>query len=598
MITAHAPAAEPPVRDLHIRYHTDLAGLEVALAAGLLDEWRQLAEDDPKSSLFQAPGWPLAWYRTSAASFAPFVIEVRSDGRLVGLVPMSVERATGEFDFAGRSSADYRDILALPAHRGEVVAALVAAYRVGGYRNVLSVGWMDPASDTPELLASVCREAGLPVTSRTHPCWRWFPPPPAKPNGHKFLNWYKKHGTVRFEVIQTMEQWQSFREEYFLHHSLRQLQTGRGQAFDDPARRAFYDELFASPDVQSHVTAFYAGERLVAAHFGKVWRNVLHLGPPAIRLEDEQRSPAVVLLSWIIQNAESLGLAAFDMTIGDTDFKRRLGNRRFELTTVDVYPSQRAFVKARAVRGTVESVKAVVTRLGGASAWKARVLPLAERAGFALERLRERGVVRSIVLGAQALAHRVYERRVGLVFTVRPGAFITHSPKLAPGESWEVHDNRPEDLLAWNGASVGTAAIIGQVARNYGRTRSANRTLHTVLVNGRLAGWGFSYVPETDCELTETPGVRLQFEAGAVSLYDFHTIPEFRGRRLYQALLAEIVRRRFAEGAQVAYIAVLEANTASRVAIERVGFTVRYRNVSQGIFSGRIVTADRRASQP
>jgi CelD/BcsL family acetyltransferase involved in cellulose biosynthesis/ribosomal protein S18 acetylase RimI-like enzyme len=570
---------------------SDMGSFEAALAEGLLAEWRQLAADDPKSSLFQAPGWCLEWYRAYAANFSPFFISVRDGGRLVGVVPMAVDASSREFGFAGRSSADYRDILALPPYRRQVVDALLDAYQSGGFRNTLSVGWMDEASDTPALLREACIAAGLRSVERTHTCWRWFPPAPARPNGQKYLNWYKRHGAVRFEVIDSLERWREFRGDYFRQHSLRQLQTGREMAFDDPVRRRFYDALFSSPDMQSHVTGFFVNDRLVAAHFGPVWRSVLHLGPPAIRLEDEQRSPAVVLLSWIIQNAASLGLAGFDMTIGDTDFKRRLGNQRFELTMVDVYPTQLAFVRARSIRTVVGTVKKVVARLAGESTWKARVVPLVERAAVGLARIRERGPVQSLALAARALPLLVYERRVRMVYTLRKGGSVTDPSGLAGGETLEVHDNRPEDLLAWNGSSPDTAALIGQVARNYGRAHAANRTLHTLTSNGRLAGWGFSFLPEVSRELTELPSAGPGFEPGAVSLYDFHTLPGLRRRQLHQALLAEVVRRRFAEGAEIAYIMVLGTDRESREAIEGVGFCLWHREVSRR-FCGRIVSAD------
>jgi GNAT superfamily N-acetyltransferase len=509
---------------------------------------------------------------------------------------MAVERETGHFDFAGGSSADYRDILALPTYRRDVVEALIAAYRGGGFRNVLSVGWIDEASDTPALLADVCRSAGLDHASRTHACWRWWPAPGEKPHGQRFLNRYLRQADVRFCRVASVEEWQRFRFPFFVQHSLRQLQAGRPMSMHDPQRQSFFDELFASPEAGAHVLALYVGDTLVAGHFGNVWRGVLHFGAPSFSLEEETRSPAVALLCWALQRRADLDFDAFDLTIGDTDFKRRLGNRRFELTTVDVYPDRASFLKVRTTRLAVESVKSVVVRVAGESAWKARVLPAAEQAGFAVRRVRERGLLRSAALGVEAIAHRVHERRVGLVYTVRPGQEVAHAPKLSAGESWEVHDNCPEDLLAWRGDSVGTAAIIGQVARNYGRARAAQRTLHTVMVDGRLAGWGFSYLPEAQAELTETPGVTLQFEPGAASLYDFHTIPEFRGRKLYQALLGEIVRRRFAEGVPVAYITVLEKNAASRVAIERAGFTLRRRTIYRTICSGRIHTIDPRVS--
>ncbi len=97
------------------------------------------------------------------------------------------------------------------------------------------------------------------------------------------------------------------------------------------------------------------------------------------------------------------------------------------------------------------------------------------------------------------------------------------------------------------------------------------RKLHTILVDGRLAGWGWSYRPQGP-ELIDVTQTKLEFAPNSVSLYDFYTIPEFRGRRLYQALLTEIMRTRFAEGAERAYIMVQDTNVASRKAIERVGF--------------------------
>jgi GNAT superfamily N-acetyltransferase len=173
---------------------------------------------------------------------------------------------------------------------------------------------------------------------------------------------------------------------------------------------------------------------------------------------------------------------------------------------------------------------------------------------------------------------RVYDRRTGLVYAMTSAQLRPVAPALSAGESVDVHDNRVEDLLLWHGESLHTASLITQCARTYSRVRAAGRTFHTIVVNGRLAGWGYSYRPSAPAELTETPGATLEFEEGAASLYDFQVLPEFRGRRIYQALLTDILRKRFAEGASRAYITVLESNVASRKAIERVGFDLVRRN--------------------
>lgn len=551
---------------------TDLAALEAAVQDGPLREWRRLAEEAPHASLFQTPGWCMPWYRCYHDDYSPFVVAVTVAGELVGVVPLAVERGSGKLVFASDSMADYRDIVALPEYRALVVRELLNVFRQGRFPDPLQIGWLDPQSDTRSLLEDICREEGLRFRVRHQPCYRWFPPPPQKPSAQKFLNWYKRQGTVDFEVVDSHDAWSNFRDDYYRQHSLRQIQAGRERAFDDPRRTALYEQLFNSDEVQRHVTAFRLDGRLLAGHFGYVWRDVLLLGPPAIRLEDEQRSPAVILLAWIIQNAERLGLRGFDLTIGDSDFKKRLGNQCVELTAVDVYASRWAYFRQRVRSAVMNGAKALVARVAGADAWNDHVKPAFEKLAYKRARLREEGLSRAIETLARALASAVWERRRGHIYAITPGEMRPVSARLGAGERLEFHENRVEDLLLWHGTSLTTASDITQCARSYSRCLASGRTLHTVILNDRLAGWGYSYYPDRPAELTETPGAVLEFPAGAVSLYDFHVLPAFRGRRIYQALLAHILGQRFAEGAPAAFITVLESNAPSRVAIERVGF--------------------------
>jgi CelD/BcsL family acetyltransferase involved in cellulose biosynthesis/GNAT superfamily N-acetyltransferase len=573
---ARAPAVQAEAATT--RCLTDLASLEAALEHGLLDDWRRIVDADPLASLYQSPGWCVSWYRAYRDAYHPYVIVVSVGGALVGLAPMAIDRETRQLIFASNTMADYRDIVALPGYRGLVIAEVLATYLRGKFPNPLQLGWCDPASDTPGIAEALCRAQRLPYTFRRHPCWRWFPPPPAKPSAQKFLNWYKRNGTVSFDVIDDTSTWERFRETYYRQHSLRQIQAGRQTSFDDARKAAFYEALFRSPDVRCHVTAFSLNGEMLAGHFGYVWRGVLLLGPPSIRLEDEQRSPAVILLSWIIQNAAPLGLAGFDLTIGDSDFKRRLGNQCVELTMIEIHRSRRAYYAQGARDGIVALAKACFERLAGPGTWRTKVKPAAAWLSYKRERIAEMGIVQSVRVALGAVLATIYERRDGLVYAIAAADLRPVEPALAPGDTFDVHDNQIDDLLLWNGSSPSTASLLTHCARTYARNRHAGRTLHTIVVGGRLAGWGYSYLPSEPAQLTETPGARLEFEPGAASLYDFHVLPEFRGRRIYQALLTDILRKRFAAGASRAYITVLDSNVPSRTAIERVGFQPVRRN--------------------
>jgi CelD/BcsL family acetyltransferase involved in cellulose biosynthesis/ribosomal protein S18 acetylase RimI-like enzyme len=560
------------------RVISDLQTLERELANGLHDAWRELAERDPHAALFQTPAWCLPWYRCYHDEYDPHVLIVSTHQELVGVVPLAVRRGTRELGFASGPVPDYCDVVAVPEHRRGVLAALVSAYVAGGFRHPLRVGWIDPSSPTPALLLEICEEQRLHRIVRQQPCWKWFPPAPAKPSAHKFLKWYERHGRVAFTVVDTEEAWLRFRGEYYQQHSLRQMMAGRQLAFADPRRRAFYEHLFHSPELRTLVTAFEVDGRMVAGHFGYLWRGMLLLGPPAIRLRDEQRSPAVILLSWIIQHAAKLGLAGFDLTIGDSEFKARLGNQCVQVATVEIYRQRSAYCVQAARTRLLRTARRTVDWIGGDGTWKKRVKPAGNWLDYKRQRLAEIGVPAAIRMGLGAVARALVERRTGLVYTMTPEQLRPVAPKLKSGETFAVHDGCAEDLLRTSGTEPSLSRILTETARSFARERDDSRTLHTILVNGELAGWGYSYWPTKPAALSETPAAVLEFEPRSVSLYAFHTITAFRGRRLNQALLTHILRSRFAQGAERAYIGVLASNAPSRGAIERVGFRLRRKN--------------------
>src|SRR3954469_11475885 len=130
---------EAPAIDLAGESLTTLDALEAALHHGLLDDWRRAVSADPLASLYQSPGWCMPWYRAYRDAYEPHVIVVRSHGSVVGVVPMAVDRQTGDLVFASDTMADYRDIVARPGYREAVVEHLVRAYLAGGFRNPLQV---------------------------------------------------------------------------------------------------------------------------------------------------------------------------------------------------------------------------------------------------------------------------------------------------------------------------------------------------------------------------------------------------------------------------------------------------------------------------
>jgi hypothetical protein len=419
--------------------------------------------------------------------------------------------------------ADYRDIVAAPGFRGAVISELLRVYREGDFPDPLRIGWIDPASDTPALVARACPAQGLRFRSWQQPCYRWFPA--AGENLNKrfsrvrtHLNHLKKLGEVRFDIVNEPVQWEAFRDRFFEQHSLRQLQADRPVLFAAPQRR-FYDRLFASPDVQTHVTALRADGELLAGHVGIVWRGSLMLGAPSIAIEHEQRSPALILISWIMQHAGELGLGGLDLTAGDTEFKRRLGNQRVDVTTIEVHSRPRVYY-AHALRSRAIAVaKAAVARTSGESAWARRVKPafddLARRASAA----RETGL-RAAVRDLAATATWASDREIG------PDRLL-ELERDAAADLWQVNTNRVADLLLCDRPAGATARALRECARAYARHRAAGAALHTILSGTDLAGWCFSH-----------PGAA----AGYTRVTGLFILPDYRERGAAPALLVHAAR--------------------------------------------------------
>jgi CelD/BcsL family acetyltransferase involved in cellulose biosynthesis len=481
-----ALAARPrasTVPGISTRTITTLPALERELNEGLLGAWKGLVHADPLASCFQSPGWCLPWYRSYHDEYDPFVVVVETEGVLAGVVPLAVRRGTREIGFATGTMADYRDIVAAPEHRATVVDELIRVYLDTRFTTPLQIGWIDPASDTPALVAAACGARHVRFRAWQQPCYRWFPADGENLN-KKFsrirthLNHFKRLGNVTFEVIERQDDWASFRDAFFQQHSLRQLQADRAVTFDDPRKRRFYDRLFDSETVRTHATALRLDGEQLAGHVGFVWRDVLMLGAPSISLEHEPRSPALVLLSWIIQNAATLGLKGFDLTIGDTEFKRRLGNQRVEVTSIEVYGSRAAFYAHAARRRAIQLAKAGVQRVFGEHAWDDRVKSAIAAASSRLQ----------VPHGASA-KRPDSARSLG---TIELAAADLDQATLYPGQ---LRENRIEDLLLWTGEDPATVRATRECARVYARQRAAGASLHTLIDGDRLLGWCFLLPP-------------------------------------------------------------------------------------------------------
>ncbi|WP_375770430.1 hypothetical protein NR798_05920 [Archangium gephyra] len=111
--TPHLRPARAPA-PLEVEEIVSLRGLEQ-----LQGEWRWLWTRCPTATTYQRPEWLLPWYRSAGTSFSPrppWVVTLRSEGRLVGLAPLAIREEDGArvVRLLGEGSAEHLDVLMDP----------------------------------------------------------------------------------------------------------------------------------------------------------------------------------------------------------------------------------------------------------------------------------------------------------------------------------------------------------------------------------------------------------------------------------------------------------------------------------------------------
>ncbi|HVF55413.1 MAG TPA: GNAT family N-acetyltransferase [Pyrinomonadaceae bacterium] len=569
---AHEPAA-PQARRL-----TDLSALEEERRAGALASWESLMEKDSTATFFQTPAWCMAWYRSYADQYDPLVIFLVRGDELVGLVPLASEKHSNRLVFAGDLMCDYRDVVAAPAWRRETIAELLRVCAEGTRPVPFRLGPTQPESETISLVQALSGDAsGVYAIERAHPCWRWRPlgadsanEAIKKKDVRVHYNYFKRQGAVSVERIESYEGWNAVKEWVYEQHTLRQMQIGRAPAFGDARKREFYESFFRDHPslVRAHVLRV-AGNP-VAEHYWFIWRGTYHWGNSSHDVREDRRSPPNVLLALILQQAEADGISCVDFSLGGGEVKERFGNERVDLPSVDIYFSAAAH-RARRLRDRAVALAKLAVKTAGRPQWSTLVR-LAGATGAAARKAREVGVAGSLARAARRGRLAVHHTERLLIFVATPSDVKEVEPELLHGETCEFRRDEAGDMLKFEGASPETVRDIEATARSSRDSFRKGHNLYTVLVGGRLASWGWAYPVQKDAIFFVESGQTLDTGPNAVAFHSLYTVADYRGRRLYPALLSRMLRDYFAEGAERVIIYCVETNTASRRGIERAGF--------------------------
>jgi CelD/BcsL family acetyltransferase involved in cellulose biosynthesis len=124
-------------------------------------------------------------------------------------------------------------------------------------------------------------------------------------------------------------------EKIMAWKSRQYLKTGKVDLTQDAEKVAILGEIFEcrAQHFSGLLTALFAGDRLIAGHFGMRFKSTWHWWFPAYDPAEEvsNYSPGILLLLAMAKNAPDRGMDMIDLGKGDSLYKMRLMNARRDL---------------------------------------------------------------------------------------------------------------------------------------------------------------------------------------------------------------------------------------------------------------------------
>jgi len=291
----------------------------------LADDWHRLWLAQPRREVFTQHAWAKVFLEVYGAETRLHCI-VAEDQGIKAIMPLFRDGKRC-LRFVGDPRSDYSDVLCLPSDLDRVMPALLAA--IGSERSV-------SLSAVPEhsLLFKTLKTIRHPFeVAIEEPCPAIeFDPAGAvvkellkKESLRRHEKKVSKLGPIRMDRMSTQEAALKWLPVLFDQHIARWRMTPTPSLFESEAHRRFYEQLVVN-DILWPMVDFrlvYAGDRVVATHFGFFHDQRFIWYKPSFDPELANLGPGEVLLKYLIAAAADEGAREFDFTRGGEGFKQR-----------------------------------------------------------------------------------------------------------------------------------------------------------------------------------------------------------------------------------------------------------------------------------
>src|SRR5258706_2639064 len=358
---------------VRLRSWDELPGLESA--------WNGLVSRSPGQSVFQTFPWHACWWRAFGNSHELLVILGYAGSRVVGIAPMMITREKGpmgraqshvRFIGSENHASDYCDFITdpdVPEALGALLDNLCAGSK-GIYRIDLSHFPSHSPHQTRTLEYFKSRGMRTLAESQVDAPVRILGAVEAdlktanKSSLKRHAGFFRKSGELRFHRCASEEEILGYLEVFFEQHRSRWARTASPSQFFDPAQRDFYRELVREIHPRGWLrfdVVLFNGAPL-AFHFGFEYLRRFIWYKPTFDVRFASRSPAEVLIKFLLEDPIERKVEEFAFTVGSEPFKYRFANRIRSINRMIAFSSVGDYWIHRGVRRGKSMLKKLLGR--------------------------------------------------------------------------------------------------------------------------------------------------------------------------------------------------------------------------------------------
>ncbi|MBS1809161.1 MAG: GNAT family N-acetyltransferase [Acidobacteria bacterium] len=523
-------------------------------------QWDLLFQRCPWASPFQSRAFAATWYSIYAERYEPLIVtQVATDGELIGLLLLAIEKKNNALVGAGTHHAEYQVWLSRSEAGNEFILAALGHLQLAFPTAELYFKYLPPDTPLKWIKSDRLRGSHLDLQPYRRPLLRIrdgraIAESLKKKSNKSRLNRLKQVGDLRFEQITDPSLFAAMFDEIIAYTDLRQGAVHDILPFRiDALKKPFHLALMQHPELV-HVTVMKVGEVLVSAHFGICSSDEVTLWLFAHSPFQALHSPGKFHLLLLGEMLATQGIKTFDLTPGGDPWKERFATDHDHVHTLRVvFDSGSSQIKKRKAQQRLESLAKRGFQFIGIAPHQVRSL---------IGKLRRVSPV-SI---PKKLLRKVWEKTEFRVYVYDP-----EDVKKLPHPQLMSRDDLSALIAFSPMADYQTQQGFFERAL---QQLESEQHCYSLTENDCLVHYGWLGLRQQKAKLSEVGQEYIFDEPENAVLYDFFTHPQARGRGLYQQALYQILHD-VAELPDIKriYIMVLADNAPSRHVIEKVGFT-------------------------